>query len=57
LRHDLIARALAGGLEKDDNFPHLVTGAEPEIADRPPTIFHFGPDADPRHMIDAISGF
>jgi uncharacterized protein (DUF2252 family) len=53
----LIAKARAGGLEEDDNFPHLVTGAEPRIADRPPTIFHFGPHADPRHRIDAVRAF
>jgi uncharacterized protein (DUF2252 family) len=49
----LIARARATGLEKDDNFPHLVTGVEPKIADKPPTIFHFDPKADPRHKINA----
>jgi uncharacterized protein (DUF2252 family) len=53
----LIAKARAGGLEEDDNFPHLVTGAEPRIADRPPTIFHFGANADPRHRIDAARAF
>ena len=30
----------APGLDKDDNFPHLVTAGEPRIADKPPTIFH-----------------
>ena len=53
----LIARARASGLEKDDNFPHLVTGAQPKIADKPPTIFHFGRKADPRHKIDAGRAF
>lgn len=56
LRRDLstlIAKARSGGLEKDDNFPHLVTGAEPRIADRPPTIFHLDPHADAKHRIDA----
>ena len=60
LRRDLstlIAKARFGGLEKDDNFPYLVTGAEPVIADRPPTIFHFGSNADPRHRIDAARAF
>ena len=60
LRHDLstlIAKARSGGLEKDDNFPHLVTGAEPRIADRPPTIFHFDPHADAKHRIDAARAF
>jgi uncharacterized protein (DUF2252 family) len=53
----LIAKARAGGLEEDDNFPHLVTSEQPRIADRPPTIFHFGPHADPRHRIDAARAF
>jgi hypothetical protein len=34
-----------------------VTGAEPKIADKPPTIFHFGQEADPRHKIDAARAF
>jgi uncharacterized protein (DUF2252 family) len=53
----LIDKVRSGGLETDDNFPHLVTGAEPKIADRPPTIFHFGPNADPKHRIDASRVF
>jgi hypothetical protein len=60
LRRDLstlIARARAGNLEKDDNFPHLVAGGEPRIADKPPIIFHFDPKADPRHKIDAHRAF
>jgi uncharacterized protein (DUF2252 family) len=53
----LVARVRAVGLTKDDNFPHLVAGAEPRIVDKPPTIFHFGQDADPRHKIDAAGAF
>jgi uncharacterized protein (DUF2252 family) len=53
----LIDKVRSGGLETDDNFPHLVTGAGPKIADNPPTIFHFGPHADPRHGIDASRAF
>jgi hypothetical protein len=53
----LIDRVRSGGLVTDDNFPHLVTGAEPKIADRPPTIFHFGWSADRRHGIDASRAF
>jgi hypothetical protein len=34
-----------------------VSGDEPKIADRPPTIFHFGPHADPKHRIDAARAF
>jgi hypothetical protein len=54
---DVIDRARASGLEKDDNFPNLVTGAELKIADKPPTIFHFGQHADARHKIDAARAF
>jgi hypothetical protein len=53
----VIDKARASGLEKDDNFPYLVTGAEPKIADKPPTIFHFGSNADARHEIDATRAF
>ena len=34
----LIRHAQHRGLDRDDNFPHLVTGGEPRIADKPPTI-------------------
>jgi uncharacterized protein (DUF2252 family) len=53
----LINRARASGLERDDNFPHLVSGTEPKIADKPPTIFHFGAKTDARHKIDADRAF
>jgi uncharacterized protein (DUF2252 family) len=56
LRRNLMAlmdRARARGLEKDDNFPHLVTGGEPRIADKPPDIFHFDAKADAKLKIDA----
>ncbi len=36
----MIRHARRRGLDKDDNFPHLVAGGEPRIADKPPTIFH-----------------
>ena len=39
----VIRHARALGLDRDDNFPHLVTGREPRIADKPPTIFHISP--------------
>ncbi|HXE26169.1 MAG TPA: DUF2252 domain-containing protein [Roseiarcus sp.] len=39
----VIRHAQRRGLDRDDNFPHLVTGGEPRIADKPPTIFHLGP--------------
>jgi uncharacterized protein (DUF2252 family) len=47
----LIAR-MAGRLQQDDNFPHLVQGKQPKIQDRPPFIYHFG-QADVRHRINA----
>src|SRR5208337_141895 len=46
-------RARARGLEKDDNFPHLVIGGEPRIADKPPDIFDFDAKADAKLKIDA----
>jgi len=49
----IIAKARGQGLEKDDNFPHLVSGSEPRIADRPPTIFHLDPKAHASHKFDA----
>jgi uncharacterized protein (DUF2252 family) len=49
----IIAKARGQGLDKDDNFPHLVSGSELRIADRPPTIFHLHPNADARHRFDA----
>ena len=60
LRRNLMAvidRVRARGLEKDDNFPHLVTGGEPRIADKPPEIFHFDAKADAKLKIDADRAF
>ena len=53
----LIRRARARGLDKDDNFPHLVAGGEPRIADKPPTIFHLGPKTIGGRKIDFARGF
>ena len=39
----LMRHAQVSGLDRDDNFPHLVAGGEPRIADKPPTIFHLNP--------------
>ncbi|MCC6775202.1 MAG: DUF2252 domain-containing protein [Hyphomicrobiales bacterium] len=39
--------------EQDDNFPHLVKGKVPRIADRPPLIYHFTGRDDRRHHVDA----
>lgn len=47
----MIAKTRGEGLSKDDNFPHLVSGADPRIVDKPPTIFHLDPKADARHRI------
>ena len=44
----VIAKARGEGLSKDDNFPHLVSGDDPRIVDKPPTIFHLDPKADAR---------
>src|SRR5882724_8960296 len=42
-----------GRLQEDDNFPHLVTGKQPQIEDRPPLIYHFTSKRDPRKRVDA----
>src|SRR5260370_338093 len=47
----VIAKARGEGLSKDDNFPHLVSGDNPRIVDKPPTIFHLDPKADARHKL------
>src|ERR1700722_17359058 len=47
----VIAKARGEGLSKDDNFPHLATGDNPKIIDKPPTIFHLDPKADARHRL------
>ena len=47
----MIAKARSEGLSKDDNFPHLVSGDDPKIVDKPPTIFHLDPKADARHRL------
>ena len=49
----IIAKARGAGLEKDDNFPNLVSGKEARIADKPPAIFHLDAHGDIKHRIDA----
>src|SRR5204863_203923 len=51
----VIAKARGKGLSKDDNFPHLVSGDNPKIVDKPPTIFHLDPKANARHRLGAVS--
>ncbi len=53
----LIRRAQHRGLDKDDNFPHLVTGREPRIADKKPTIFHLGAKTLGGRRIDFVRSF
>jgi len=53
----VIRHAQHRGLDKDDNFPHLVTGGEPKIADKPPTIFHLTPKTVGGHKIDFARSF
>ena len=50
--HAILARA-GKKLQQDDNFPHLVTGKQVQIADKPPVIYHFARKRDPQHRIDA----
>lgn len=47
----VIAKARGEGLSRDDNFPHLVSGDNPKIVDKPPTIFHLDPKADAKHQL------
>ena len=44
-------------LAQDENFPHLVKGKQPHIADRPPLIYHFTAKGDARHHVDARRAF
>src|SRR5215470_4421393 len=53
---DILARA-RDHLAKDDNFPHLVQGKKPRIADRPPLIYHFTAKGDARHHVHAGRAF
>ncbi len=53
----LIRHAQHRGLDRDDNFPHLVTGGEPRIADKKPTIFHLGAKTLGGRKIDFARGF
>jgi uncharacterized protein (DUF2252 family) len=49
----VIAKARGEGLSKDDNFPHLASGKDPKIIDKPPTIFHLDAKADAQHRLRA----
>ncbi len=49
--HEILHKA-GKRLEQDDNFPHLVKGKRPRIADRRPLIYHFTEKDDPRHRLD-----
>jgi uncharacterized protein (DUF2252 family) len=53
----VIAKARGEGLEKDDNFPHLVSGDSQKIVDKPMTIFHLDPKADAKHGLDVETVF
>jgi uncharacterized protein (DUF2252 family) len=53
----VIAKARGEGLEKDDNFPHLVSGDSQKIVDKPMTIFHLDPKADAKHGFDVETVF
>ena len=64
IKHRALRRELQGILAKardhlaqDDNFPHLVTGKQPRIEDRPPLIYHFTAKGDTRHHLDARRAF
>ena len=48
----VIVKARGEGLSNDDNFPHLVSGDNPKIVDKPPMIFHLSSKADAWHKLD-----
>src|SRR5262249_45702078 len=49
--HEVLTKT--GKRADDDNFPHLVTGKAPHIANKPPLIYHFKKTTDKRHRVDA----
>jgi uncharacterized protein (DUF2252 family) len=53
----IVVKAREGGLENDDNYPHLVSGDKPRIADKPPAIFHLDPQNDTKQTFDAKRAF
>jgi len=60
IEHRGLRRELQGILAKardhlaaDNNFPHLVTGKQARIEDRPPLIYHFTSKGDVRYHLDA----
>ncbi len=53
----VIRHAQRQGLDRDDNFPHLVIGPEPRIADKKPTIFHIDHHTLGGRKIDFAHGF
>ena len=53
----IVDKARGKGLDKDDNFHHLVAGGESRIIDKPPTIFHFDATADSKHRFDVERAF
>ena len=40
-------------LEQDDNFPHLVTGRQARIANKPPLIYHLTQKGEAKHRLNA----
>jgi uncharacterized protein (DUF2252 family) len=53
----VVAKARGEGLSKDDNFPHLVSGPNPKIVDKPTTIFHLDPKKDPFDVKRVFAGY
>ena len=60
IEHRGLRRELQGILAKardhlaaDNNFPHLVTGKQARIEDRPPLIYHFTSKGNARYHLDA----
>jgi uncharacterized protein (DUF2252 family) len=55
LRRQLHAILTKAGkrLEQDDHFPHVLTGRQVRIVDKPPLIYHFTRKRDARHRVNA----
>ena len=56
-RLERLIRRTRVDLDRDDNFPHLVSGETGKILDKPPFIYHFDPDADAQHKLNAELAF
>jgi len=52
-----IVAKVRGTQEEDDNFPHLASGKDAKIRDKPPLIYHLDPGTDPQDTLDTKAAF